>query len=75
MKIALVVLGLLLFTGCASGGSPKGAIAGCGDFQYAGTFTKSETSGRALWLSDGDLASRLTVADVIELATTMGCSD
>jgi hypothetical protein len=72
-KFIMVLLSVLVLTSCASSGAPKGAIAGCGEFSAIGTFTKTEARGKALWLSDGDLAARLTVADVIALADSMGC--
>jgi hypothetical protein len=71
--IVLIML-CLSATGCSSG-VPRGAVAGCGQFDYTGTFTKSTTSGKALWLSDGTLASKMSVTDVIELAKAMGCTD
>jgi hypothetical protein len=75
LKFIMVLLSVLALTSCASSGVPSGAVAWCGSFDYTGTFTKSETNGRALGLSDGDLAARLTVADVIALAESMGCSE
>jgi hypothetical protein len=74
LKISGLFLAVLLLTSCASQGVPAGAVAWCGSFDYTGTFTKSETAGRALGLSDSDLAARLTVADVIALAESMGCA-
>jgi hypothetical protein len=71
----LIIVMLLVMTSCASNGFPQAAIAGCGEFSAIGTFTKTEARGKALWLSDSDLAARLTVADVIALAESMGCSD
>jgi hypothetical protein len=74
MKIAITLLALLLLTACgATSGMPQGAVAGCGDFGYTGTFTKSQTSMRALWLSDADTLARLSVEDVIALAEALGC--
>jgi hypothetical protein len=70
---ALIVVMLLTMTSCASSGTPKGAVAGCGEFSAIGTFTKTEARGKALWLSDGDLAKELTVDDVIKLAESLGC--
>jgi hypothetical protein len=64
---------LILLTSCASSGAPKGAVAGCGEFSAIGTFTKTEARGKALWLSDGDLAARLTVDDIIKLSESLGC--
>jgi hypothetical protein len=72
MRVLIAVV-LLVMTGCASQGVPAGAVAWCGSFDYTGTFTKSETAGRALGLSDSDLAARLTVEDVIALADSLGC--
>lgn len=74
LKFIMVLLSVIVLTSCASQGVPNGAVAWCGSFDYTGTFTKSETNGRALGLSDGDLAARLTVADVIALADSMGCN-
>jgi hypothetical protein len=73
MRLLIAVV-LLAMTSCASQGVPSGSVAWCGSFDYTGTFTKSETNGRALGLSDSDLASRLTVEDVIALAESMGCN-
>lgn len=73
MRLLIAVV-LLAMTSCASQGVPSGAVAWCGSFDYTGTFTKSETAGRALGLSDSDLAARLTVQDVIALAESMGCA-
>lgn len=76
MKIAIVGLLVLLFTACGTtSGMPRGAVAGCGDFGYTGTFTKSQTSMRALWLSDSDALARLSVEDVVALAEAMGCNN
>ena len=72
-KISLMV-SVLLMSSCASQGVPSGSVAWCGSFDYTGTVTKSETQGRALGLSDSDLAARLTVDDVIKLAESMGCN-
>lgn len=74
LRISLIV-SILLMTSCASQGIPQGAVAWCGSFDYVGTVTKTETNGRALGLSDSELASRLTVDDVIKLAESMGCSE
>ena len=75
LKFIMVLFSVLALTSCASNGFPQAAIAGCGEFSAIGTFTKTEARGKALWLSDGDLAARLTVADVIALAESMGCSE
>jgi hypothetical protein len=74
LKFIMVLLSVFVLTSCASQGVPAGAVAWCGSFDYTGTFTKSETAGRALGLSDSDLAARLTVEDVIALAESMGCN-
>ena len=71
-----VIIGLLLvMTGCASNGVPAGATAWCGSFEYNGTWLKTESSGRAIGLSDAALAERMTVEQVIQLADSLGCSD
>ena len=70
----LIAVMLLAMTGCASQGVPRGSIAFCGSFEYTGTFTKSESSGRAIGLSDAAVVERMTVDDVIALATAMGCN-
>jgi hypothetical protein len=74
LKISGLFISVLLMTSCASQGVPAGSVAWCGAFGYTGTFTKSETQGRALGLSDSELASRLGVDDVIKLAEAMGCA-
>lgn len=75
LKISGLFIAALLLTACASQGVPSGSVAWCGAFDYTGTVTKTETNGRALGLSDSELASRLTVDDVIKLAESMGCSE
>ena len=70
----LIIACLVLLAGCASQGVPRGSIAFCGSFEYTGTFTKSESSGRAIGLSDAAVVERMTVDDVIALATAMGCN-
>ena len=70
----LIVVMLLVMTSCTSNGVPNGAVAFCVSFDYVGTVTKTQTNGRALGLSDSDLASRLTVDDVIKLSESMGCN-
>lgn len=72
MRPILLCLALVL-TGCASNGVPTGAVAWCGSFEYTGTWLKTETNGKALGLSDSELAQRLTVDQVIALAEAMGC--
>ena len=74
MKLLMIVAVMLTFTACASGGVPTGAVAWCGSFDYTGTFTKSESTGRALGLSDSELAKAMSVEDVIALAESMGCN-
>jgi hypothetical protein len=71
-KISLLFL--LLLAGCQTGGIPSGAVAWCGSFDYTGTVTKTATSGKALGLSDSELAKNLSVEDVIALAVAMGCA-
>jgi hypothetical protein len=72
--IVLIMLSLSAIGCSTSPGAPKGAVAWCGGFDYTGTFTKSKTSGKALGLSDSVLASKMSVAEVIELAKAMGCT-
>jgi len=74
MKIIMLIFLAVVISSCATQGVPAGAVAWCGSFDYTGTLTKSETQGRALGLSDSELAKRLTVEDVIALADSMGCS-
>jgi hypothetical protein len=77
MKIAMLGLSLLLLTGCAGAGSqlPRGAVAGCVDVEYTGTFTKSETSGRVLFLSESQAARLATTQDAIDMANAFGCGN
>ncbi len=70
----LFVLTLLSLSSCATNGVPAGSVAWCGQFEYTGTWLKTETNGRALGVSDADVADRMTVDDVIKLAQAMGCS-
>lgn len=74
MKTGATLLLCFMMASCASNGVPRGAVAGCGDFSVIGTLTKTEARGKALWLSNSDLANRLTVDDVIKLADAMGCA-
>jgi hypothetical protein len=74
LKFIMVLLSVFALTSCASQGVPRGSIAFCGSFDYTGTFTKSESSGRAIGLSDAAVVERMTVDDVIALATAMGCN-
>ena len=68
-----LTLGLFL-VGCATNGVPSGSVAWCGQFEYTGTWLKTETEGRAIGLSDAALAERMTVEQVIALAEAMGCA-
>jgi hypothetical protein len=53
MKLTIIAITALLITSCTStGGVPDGAVAWCGNFEYTGTWTKSQTGGRALGVSD-----------------------
>jgi hypothetical protein len=71
----LLLFVALMMTGCgATNGIPKGAVAWCGQFQYTGTWLKTDNEGRALGVSDSAVLERMTVADVIALAEAMGCS-
>jgi hypothetical protein len=74
IKYWIVLIMLCLSAVACSSGVPRGAVAGCGEFSYVGTLTKSETRGKALWLSDSTLAAKMSAADVIELAQAMGCT-
>ena len=75
MKMIFIAITALLITSCTStGGVPDGAVAWCGNFEYTGTWTKSQTGGRALGVSDAQVAQRLSVDDVIQLAQAMGCA-
>ena len=75
MKLTIIAITALLITSCtSSNGVPNGAVAWCGQFDYTGTFTKSQTAGRALGVSDAQVAERMTVDDVIKLAESMGCA-
>jgi len=73
MKTIMLALFVIMLSSCASQGIPDGSVAWCGSFEYTGTFTKSETQGRALGLSDSAVLERLTVEQVIALAESMGC--
>jgi hypothetical protein len=73
--VVLIMLSLSAIGCTASPGAPKGAVAWCGGFDYTGTFTKSETSGKALGLSDSALVTKMSVEQVIQLAEAMGCND
>lgn len=77
MKIAMIGLCVFFLTGCAGAGSqlPRGAVAGCVDVEYTGTFTKSETSGRVLFLSESQAARLTTPQDAIDLANAFGCGN
>jgi len=74
MKMLMLLPFFFIVSCAASQGVPKGAVAWCGAFDYTGTFTKSESQGRALGVSDSAVIDRLTVDDVIKLAEAMGCS-
>ena len=71
IRLALIAL---LLTSCTAGGVPTGAGAWCGQFEYTGTWLKTETDGRAIGVSDAQIAQRMTVEDVIRLADAMGCN-
>ena len=75
MKIILIAISALLITSCTStNGVPDGAVAWCGQFDYTGTWIKAQSDGRALGVSDAQIAQRLSVDDVIQLAQAMGCA-
>ena len=69
----LIALGLLASCSASMPEAPQGAVAWCGTFDYTGTWLKTESTGRALGLSDKGLAEALTVEQVIQLAEAMGC--
>lgn len=78
-KMAAIAL-IVLMTGCVGaqqGEIPQGpgnATAWCGNFEYTGTFTKSEASGSALGVSDAQLIQGATIQDIIALAQELGCN-
>lgn len=72
--IALFLLSLTACTGTSLPEAPKGAVAWCGNFDYTGTWLKTESSGSVLGLSDKDLADKLTVEDILTLTEQMGCN-
>lgn len=75
MRVFILIAAVMLLGACGStSGVPDGAVAWCGSFDYTGTFTKSQTGGRALGVSDSAVVERMTVEDVITLADAMGCS-
>ena len=75
MKIIIAAMLALLVTACGStNGIPDGAVAWCGQFEYTGTWIKAQSDGRALGVSDAQIAQRLSVDDVIQLAQAMGCA-
>jgi hypothetical protein len=73
----LLIVSLMLLSGCSmlggANGVPEGSVAWCGDFEYTGTWLKTETNGRALGVSDSAVVERMSVEDVIALAQAMGC--
>lgn len=73
-KLYFLYMCSVLLTACSSNGVPAGAVAWCGTFEYTGTWLKTETDGRALGVSDADIASSMSVEDVITLAEAMGCN-
>lgn len=73
MKTLMLLPFFFIVSCAASQGVPKGAVAWCGSFDYTGTFTKSESQGRALGISDAAVVNKMTVDDVIKLAESMGC--
>ena len=75
MKNIIAAMLALLVTACGStNGVPSGAVAWCGQFDYTGTWLKTQSDGRALGVSDAQIAQRLSVDDVIQLAQAMGCA-
>lgn len=73
----LLIVSLMLLSGCnmfgGANGVPTGSVAWCADYEYTGTWLKTETSGRALGVSDSAVVERMSVEDVIALAQAMGC--
>lgn len=73
-----LTLALLTMTACSSASQiptgPGNATAWCGQFDYIGTFTKSEASGRALGVSDAQLIQGATIEQIIALADSLGCA-
>ena len=69
------VIALLLTscTGTSVPDAPPGAVAWCGGFDYTGTWLKTESSAKAIGITDGAIVDRLTVEDVIALAEAIGC--
>ena len=79
MKILTLVVVVLTLCSCSvlggnANGVPAGSVAWCGQFEYTGTWLKTETNGRALGVSDAAVVDRMTVDDVIKLAQAMGCA-
>ena len=77
--VVISISALILFPGCSmlgygGNGVPAGSVAWCGDFEYTGTWLKTETNGRALGVSDSAVVERMTVDDVIKLAEAMNCN-
>lgn len=80
MKMIIVLVAALLLPSCGvlgggANGVPAGSVAWCGDFEYTGTWLKTETNGRALGISDAAVVDRMTVDDVIKLAEAMNCNE
>jgi len=75
MKTVMLVLLCTLMASCSTSGAPRGSVAWCGHFDYTGTWTKSQTGGKALGVSDSAVVERMTVEDVIALADAIGCND
>lgn len=73
LRLAVFLTLAIALSSCATNGIPAGAVAWCGEFSYTGTWLKTETDGRAIGLSDAELAQRLTVEQVIALAEAIGC--
>ena len=78
MKLIIVTALSLVAVSCTGTQNiptgPGNATAWCGQFDYTGTFTKSEAAGRALGVSDAQLIQGATIDQVIALAEAMGCN-
>ncbi|WP_237133794.1 hypothetical protein [Pseudohongiella sp. O18] len=76
-RAAIFIALIAMLTACTGTQSiptgPGNATAWCGQFDYTGTFTKSEAAGRALGVSDAELIQGASIDQIIALAEAMGC--
>lgn len=76
----IAMLAMLFMASCAGTSAteipagPTNATAWCGQFDFTGTLTKTETSGSALGVSDAAIIEGATIEQIIELAEAMGCN-